>query len=127
VEIKETKAQPFSEFRFGFQPRALTAQEKTLTPSHSGVALTRVEDGSFAADLGLRVNDIIETINRQPVNSVDDINKIRAALKPGDAVAFHVFHQQEAPRASVRGKGRVVLPASSKPDSGYVAGTLPER
>ncbi len=126
VEIKETKAQPFSEFRFGFQPRPLTAQEKTLIPSGQGVALTRVEEGSFAADLGLKVNDIIETINRHQVNSVDDINKIRTTLKPGDAVAFHVFRQPEQ-RVIGRGKGRTLPAGIPKIDSSYLAGTLPER
>lgn len=125
VEIKETKAVPFSEFRFGFQLRALTAQEKTLIPSGRGVALTRVEDGSFAADLGLKINDILETINRQQVNTMEDVNKIRATLKPGDAVAFHVFRQPEL-RPSPRGKAR--LPAGApRIESKYLAGTLPER
>jgi S1-C subfamily serine protease len=30
-------------------------------------------------------------INRQPVNSVEDVQKIQGALKPGDAVAFRVM------------------------------------
>jgi serine protease Do len=124
IEIKETKAQPFSEFRFGFLPRGLSPDEKAMIPSGHGVALNKVEEGSFAADLGLKVGDLIDTINRQQVNSAEDINKIRATLKPGDAVAFHVFRQPPAPTAR-RGKGRV--PVSVKPESAYVAGTLPER
>ncbi|MEI9813570.1 MAG: trypsin-like peptidase domain-containing protein [Acidobacteriota bacterium] len=125
AEIKETRAQPFSEFRFGFGPRALTAQEKTLVDSGHGIAVTKVEDGSFAADLGLEVNDIIESINRQPVNAPEDINKIRATLKPGDAVAFHIYRPVEI-SAALRAKGRLKADVP-KAISTYLAGTLPER
>jgi hypothetical protein len=41
-------------------------------------------------------------------------------------VAFHVFRQPEA-RAAVRGSKARVVPGSLKPESAYVAGTLPER
>jgi len=35
--------------------------------------------------------DILMAINKQPVNSVDDLQRIQAKLKPGDAVAFRVM------------------------------------
>lgn len=57
----------------------------------NGVLVTQVEPGSFAEDIGLTQNDIITEINRQPVNSVDDVKRIQNNLKTGDAVAFRVM------------------------------------
>ena len=36
---------------------------------------------------------MIVSINRQPVNSVADVQRIRASLKPGDSVLFRVLRQ----------------------------------
>jgi len=47
-----------------------------------------VEEGSFAEEIGLQDNDVIVWLNRHTVTSVDDVRKIQAPLKPGDAVAF---------------------------------------
>ncbi len=57
----------------------------------AGVVVTEVEPGSFADDIGLLANDIITNINRQPVNSKDELIRLQSALKPGDAVAFRVM------------------------------------
>ena len=35
--------------------------------------------------------DILLAINRQPVNSVADVKRLQATLKPGDAVAFRIL------------------------------------
>ena len=52
---------------------------------------------------------MIVAINRQPVNSTEDIGKFSSALKPGDAVQFRVLS---------RGPGNEWSPL-------YAAGTLP--
>ena len=57
----------------------------------AGVVVTEVEPGSFADDIGLQPNDIITNINRQPVNSKDELIRLQSTLKPGDAVAFRVM------------------------------------
>ena len=41
-----------------------------------GVVVTDVPDGSPAADAGLQRGDVIEQINRQPVNSVSDYQRL---------------------------------------------------
>ena len=46
---------------------------------------------SFAEDIGLMDKDVILSINRQPVTSVEDFKKIQGTLKSGDAVAFHIM------------------------------------
>ncbi len=56
-----------------------------------GVLITKVEPASFAEDIGLAANDVITSVNRQPVNSFDDLSRIQGTLKPGDAVAFRVL------------------------------------
>ena len=53
-----------------------------------GILVTRVEPGSFAEDIGLREGDVIASINRKPVASVDELKSIQATLSSGDAVAF---------------------------------------
>jgi serine protease Do len=55
-----------------------------------GVIVTKVEPDSFAEEIGLQERDVILSINRQPVASVDDVRNIQAKLKAGDAVAFRV-------------------------------------
>jgi serine protease Do len=53
--------------------------------------VTSVVSGSFAEEIGVQDKDVIISINRQPVTSVDDVRKIQERLKPGDAVAFRVM------------------------------------
>lgn len=65
--------------------------EKMGIPEKRGVQVTRVVPGSFAEEVGVTERDVIVSINRQPVGSVDDVKKLQQALKPGDAVAFRVM------------------------------------
>jgi serine protease Do len=75
-----------------------------------GVQVSSVEPNSFADDVGLAANDVIVAINRQPVNTVDDLQRLRNTFKPGDAVQFKVLRRQ--------GRGSDWI-------ASYVAGTLP--
>ncbi len=77
-----------------------------------GVLVSTVEPGSFADDIGLQKNDVIQSINRQPVSTVDDVKRIQNSLKTGDSVAFRVMRS-----GGVRGGG------TWQPI--YLAGTLP--
>ncbi len=58
-----------------------------------GVLITNVIAGSFADDVGLEPQEVITSINRQDVNSVDDVERIQAGLKPGDPVVFRVVRR----------------------------------
>jgi serine protease Do len=79
--------------KFGITIRDLnnTLRESLGYKGPAGVVVTEVEPGSFADDIGLLANDIITNINRQPVNSKDELIRLQSALKPGDAVAFRVM------------------------------------
>jgi serine protease Do len=67
------------------------AEEMGLKDTKGGVRVTRVEPDSFAAEIGIAERDIIVSINRQPVASVDDVKRLQGTMKPGDAVAFRVM------------------------------------
>jgi serine protease Do len=103
---------------FGITFRAtLTGEERDLTEEKFGMAVKSVEDNSFAQELGLEANDIIDYVNRQAVRTVDDVRRVQQTLKPGDPVAFHVVKPIPA---GLRSRG---APSSA---SLWLAGTLPE-
>jgi serine protease Do len=101
--------------RFGITIENLTdARMNSLgLKETTGVLVSNVEAGSFAEDIGLQPRDVITSINRQAVNSVDDVRRIQDKLKTGDAVAFRVMRNT--------GAGRT---ADWRPF--FVAGALPE-
>jgi serine protease Do len=107
--------------RFGISVQNLGQAERQALGSaeKGGVKVTRVEPGSFADDIGLEPNDVITSINRQPVNSFDDLRRIQDTLKPGDAVAFRVLRARSS---QSRGGNR-----SSQYGNVYLAGTLPNK
>ena len=81
-----------SNAKFGIGIAPLTANMKQrLNFTGNGVVVSSVESGSFAEDIGLRKNDVIQSINQQPVNSVEDVQRIQKTLKNGDAVAMKVM------------------------------------
>ena len=115
--LTQTSTTPGS-VKFGFYPRVVSEEERELTPDKHGITVTRVEPGSFAQEIGIQEHDIIVAINRQAVASTEDVKRIQATLKPGDAVAFRVIRSAQGPTA----RGRNVQTAAI-----YVTGTLPEK
>jgi len=101
--------------RFGLQIQNLTKawRDRRGFTESGGVLITGVDPGSFADDIGLQPNDVITAINRRPVNSIDDVQKLQATLKPGEPAAFRVL------RGTRTASGQMAwLPL-------FVAGTLP--
>jgi serine protease Do len=100
--------------KFGITIENLTdARRQTMALKEpGGVLISAVEPNSFAEDIGLLAKDVLLSINRQPVNSVEDIKRIQGTLKPGAAVAFRVLRQA--------GRG-------GEWTSQFVAGTLPNQ
>ncbi len=72
-----------------------------------GVIVQDVKSGSFAEDVGLSRGDVIVEINKQPVNNMEDFNRVQSSLKSGQDVVF-----------LVRQRGRYK-------DTLFFAGTLP--
>ena len=97
--------------RFGMTIQNLTdAQRENMgIKERGGVQVASIEPDSFAEDIHLLPKDVVLSINRQPVNSVEDVRRIQNSLKAGDAVAFRILRQD---------RGREWTPQ-------FVAGTLP--
>jgi serine protease Do len=110
--------------RFGISLRPANDTEKQTAElgERGGVVVTQVQDGSFAEEIGLQERDIIVSINRQPVGSVDDVRNLQTKLKAGDAVAFRVL--RPAPGVPNRGSNRNGTPTAQYLGQ-YIAGTLP--
>ena len=63
----------------GVQVQPLTddiRQELGLSSEVKGVVVSDVADGTPASDAGLQRGDVIEEVNRQPVNSVADFRRL---------------------------------------------------
>jgi serine protease Do len=101
---------------FGMEIQPLTASQRQARgiKEEGGVLISSVEPSSFAYDTNLLPDDVLLSINNKAVNSVADVQRIGAALKPGDAVQFHLL------RAA--GQGR-----NTQWRSVFLAGTLPVR
>ena len=119
IEIP-TKAEG-SPAKFGISIRSMSASEKEPLKlgDERGIYVTRVEENSFAAEIGIQDKDVIISVNRQPVTSLDDLRKAQSALKPGDAVAFRVM--RPLPAAANRKS------AEAPYQTFFAAGTLPEK
>ncbi len=61
-----------------------------------GALVARVDPGSVADDAGLRPNDVIETINREPVKDVEDFKRVLNRLKSGDPIVLLVYRKSLA-------------------------------
>ena len=103
--------------RFGMKIKPLSdADRETMDlKDNRGVEVVSVDQGSFAEDIGLLEKDVIISINRLPVTSVDDVRKIQGTLKSGDAVAFRVMRT-----TNTTGRG-----GTAKWQALYLPGTLP--
>jgi serine protease Do len=98
------------ESKLGLSVRALSQDmADRLDVPVKGVIVQDVKPGSFADDVALQRGDVILEINKQPVNSEEDFNRIASTLKSGQDVVFLVRQ---------RGAGR-------QDGTVFLAGTLP--
>ena len=86
-------AQDATQMKFGMSVQSLRAGDRDGMNFKGGVVVSSVEPGSFADDIGISKGDVIIELNRQAVSSPEDIRRIQANLKPGDAVVFHLESQ----------------------------------
>ncbi|HWY56168.1 MAG TPA: Do family serine endopeptidase [Terriglobales bacterium] len=99
------------ESKLGLTVGAITPEmaDRLEIPAAKGVIVKDIKPSSFADDVGLTRGDIILEINKQPVNSEEDFNRISSSLKSGQDVVFLVRQ---------RGAGR-------QDGTIFLAGTLP--
>jgi serine protease Do len=95
--------------KFGLTVRKLTPEmaERLDMAAGKGVIVEDVKPGSFADDVNLNRGDVILEINKQPVNSEQDLARIEASLKSGQDVVFLV-----RPRGATAQDGTVFLPGT---------------
>ena len=89
----------------------ITVQE--LTPeiardlglkNETGVVVTRVEPGSSADDAGIQRGDVIQEVNRKPVNDVEDFSRKIEQTKSQDSVLLLIQRGQNSLFAAVTPK-----------------------
>jgi serine protease Do len=64
------------------------ARRFRLEPGREGVVVIAITPGSPAERAGMRVGDVIEEVNRQPIRSRDDFDDAIAATRDKDSVLF---------------------------------------
>jgi S1-C subfamily serine protease len=72
-----------------------------IPESVSGVIITRVDPTGAAFSAQLRRNLVITEINRRPVRSIDDYERIVAAARPGEVLAIYYYDPTVGQRALV--------------------------
>jgi len=73
-----------------------TAKELGMKGKAQGVVVTSVEPDSGADKAGLMPGDVIREINRQPVKSVKEFEKVSSAVKKGDNVLILINRRGNA-------------------------------
>jgi len=99
------------ESKLGLTVGAVTSEmaDRFDIPAGKGVIVKDIKPSSFADDVGLTRGDVILEINKQAVNSEDDLTRISSSLKSRQDVVFLVRQ---------RGTGR-------QDGTIFLAGTLP--
>jgi serine protease Do len=117
ASVNPAKPDEPRQYKFGVKLRVLTESERSTMglDAKGGMLVQGIDADSFAEDIGLAEKDVILSINRQPVDSADDIHKIQTTLKPGDPVAFHIM------RPTPAGRGHAPQWTST-----FVSGALPK-
>lgn len=78
--------------KLGLSVRPVTGDvaDRLDIPAGKGVIVEEVKPNSFADDIGFTRGDVILEINKQPVNSQDEFNRVASSLKSGQDVVFLV-------------------------------------
>ncbi|MFD2145148.1 trypsin-like peptidase domain-containing protein [Mucilaginibacter antarcticus] len=92
----KSTAELYNKLGASFTP--LTTTEKAQLRVNSGVKVTQIRPGGMFADLEMSVGSVITSINRQPINSIQDVDKAMSSIRDGqilisgrdaDGVAFN--------------------------------------
>jgi serine protease Do len=92
-----SRSEATAKFGIKIKPLSDTERDAMSLTEKRGVVVVSVDQGSFAEDVGILERDVILSVNRQSVASPDEVRKIQATLKPGDAVAFRIMRTGNVP------------------------------
>jgi serine protease Do len=81
VASSKSTAELYNKLGASFIP--LSSAEKAQLRVTSGVKVTQVRSGGMFAELEMSVGSVITSINKQPINSVEDIDKAMSNIKDG--------------------------------------------
>ncbi len=91
---KQTLAQGQGDYQnIGFQVTDLgpeTIGKYHLSKDEKGVVVTAVNPSGAAAGVGIQEGDVIMSVNRKPVESVEDFDNVISRLKAGDDILFYL-------------------------------------
>jgi serine protease Do len=104
-----------AQMKFGMSVQALRQTDRQNMNFKGGVVVASTEPGSFAEDIGLQKGDVIVELNRQQINSPEDIRRIQNSLKPGDSVAFKVMRQAQQRLGGANGEWTPIFLAGAVP------------
>jgi len=96
AKSKETPPAAADRPRLGVTLSELTpvlANEKNLRGVR-GLIITDIDPSGLVSDTELRENMIVQRVNRQPVNTLADFERIIGNLKIGDAVVMNVAYER---------------------------------
>lgn len=82
--VSKSAEELFNKLGAGFQP--LTQAQKAKFHVNSGVLVTQVREGRVFDSFEIPVGSIITSINKSPINSVADIDKVITNLRNGNLV-----------------------------------------
>jgi serine protease Do len=64
------------------------ARQFGISTNTKGVLVRRIDRDSAAAQAGLEQGDVIVEVNRQPVNSIEQVNRYLQETTTGNALLF---------------------------------------
>jgi serine protease Do len=84
VAVSKSATELYNKLGASFMP--LTQSQKSKFHVNGGVVVTQVREGGMFDNFDVQVGSVITSINKQPINSVADIDKAITVLKNGTVV-----------------------------------------
>jgi serine protease Do len=72
--------------KLGASFKSLTAAEKAKFRTHSGIVVTQVREGGVFDNAEIPVGSVITSVNKQPVNTVEDIDRVLSNMNTSTIV-----------------------------------------
>jgi len=94
-EVVQITEGGLSERLLGIQIHSINPElekEYDLKEGEKGVVVTGVEPGSPAAEAGISPGDVIQSVNRVSISSLNEFQKAMKKVKPGDTMVLRVRH-----------------------------------